>query len=59
MEDFKEAIMEFMKIQNAHLEKQRRLGQERYEKQNERFKKVFELLVLKKEQDNANFISKD
>ena len=36
MEDFKEAIMEFMKNQNANLEKQRRLGQERYEKQNVR-----------------------
>ena len=41
--------MEFMKIQNENLEKQWQLNQDRYEKQNELLKKLFELLVLKKE----------
>ncbi len=38
MDYLKEAI-EFMKIQNECLEVQRRLDQERYEKQNERLEK--------------------
>ena len=39
MEDFKEAMMEFMKIKNEHLENQRLLDQERYEIQNKRLEK--------------------
>ena len=51
--------MEFIKIQNECLEKQRRVDQQRYEKQNERLEKMFELLVLKKEQVNTNSFSQD
>ena len=39
MKDFREAKLEFVKIQNARLEEQRRLDQEGYEKQNERVEK--------------------
>ena len=46
MEDFKEAMMEFIKIQNERLERQRRLDQEPYKKQNEQLEKMFGLLVL-------------
>ena len=59
MEDLKEAMLEFMNIQNKRLEEQRRLEQERSEKQNERFKKMSKLLVLKKEQGNTNSFSQD
>ena len=48
MEDLKEAMIEFMKIQSEHFEEQRRLDLEYYENQNERLEKMFVQLVLKK-----------
>ena len=59
MEDFKEAMMEFVKIQNECLEQQQRLDQECYERQNKRLEKIFELLVMKKEQGSPKSFSVD
>ena len=53
MADFKEAMMKFMKIQNERLEEQWRLDKERFEKQNEKLEKMFDLWKI--EQGNAIF----
>ena len=50
-------MMGFRKIQNEHLEEHWRLDLDG--KQNERLGKMFELLVLKKDQGNANSFSQD
>lgn len=57
IEDLKEGMVKFIKIQqkqNERLEEQRCLDQERSEKQNQRFEKMFELLAFEKEKYNAN-----
>ena len=46
-QSFKKVKIEFMKIQNEHLEEQRRLNKESHEKQNERLEKMFKLFALK------------
>ena len=59
MENFKEAMMEFMKILNKRLEQQRRLTKNATKNKTNGWKKTFQLLVSKKEQGSRYSFPQD